>query len=86
MEVLAMPKKKTEKVHLTINVTKELNDWLDNTAPELGMTKSQLASNLIEMGKDDAEILKGVGFVGAVKKIRQLQEKLKGNAEIEAGE
>ena len=70
-----MSRKRVEKVHLTINVRKELNAWLDDVAPKLGLTKSQLASNLIEMGKEDAEILTGLGFMGAVKLIKKLKEK-----------
>jgi hypothetical protein len=85
-----MPKKKVEKVHLTVTIDVDLDEWLDKMAAELRMNKSQLINNLILMGKDDAEIVKGLGLLGAVKVLRKLREKssrAKGRrVEIEPGE
>lgn len=85
-----MPKKKVEKVHVNITIDEDLNQWLEKTAGELRMNKSQLINNLILMGKDDVGLLKGTGVLGAAKVIRKLKEDLlrmkrKGVA-IEAGE
>lgn len=71
-----MPKKKVEKVHLTITVDGDLNEWLEKTAGEFRMNKSQLINNLISMGKDDVGLLKGMGLLGAAKVLRDLKEEL----------
>ncbi len=71
-----MPKKKVEKIHLTITVDVDLNDWLDKTATEFRMNKSQLINNLISMGKDDVGLLKGMGLLGAAKVLRDLKDEL----------
>jgi uncharacterized protein Smg (DUF494 family) len=85
-----MPKKKIEKVHLTITVDVDTSEWLEDMSKELRMNKSQLINNLIEMGRDDAEIVRGLGLLGAVKVIRKLREKSAkskgGPIGIEAGE
>ncbi len=85
-----MPKKKVEKVHLTITVDADLNEWLEKTAPEFRLNKSQLINNLITMGKDDVAIIRGMGLLGAAKELRKIKEYLlkkkgKGVA-VEAGE
>ena len=85
-----MPKKKVEKVHLTITIDVDLNEWLEKMAAEFRLNKSQLINNLISMGKDDVEIIKGVGLLGAAKVLREFKEeflKAKGRlVGIEAGE
>jgi hypothetical protein len=85
-----MPKKKVEKVHLTITVDEDLNEWLEKTAAEFRMNKSQLINNMISIGKDDIGLLKGMGLLGAAKVLRDIKEELlkkkrKGVA-IEVGE
>ena len=85
-----MQKKKVEKVHLTITIDGDLNEWLEKTAEELRMTKSHLINNLISMGKDDVGLLKKMGLLGAAKVLRDLKEEIlkrkgKGVA-IEAGD
>jgi hypothetical protein len=69
-----MPKKKVEKVHLTITVDADLNEWLEKTAGELRMNKSQLINNLISMGKDDVKVLKATGLFGLAEVARKLKE------------
>ncbi len=71
-----MPKKKVEKIHLTVTVDVDLNDWLEKTAAEFRLNKSQLINNLISMGKDDVELMGGIGLLGAAKKLRDLKEAL----------
>ena len=70
-----MPKKKVEKVHINVTIDDDLNRWLEKTAAEFRMNKSQLINNPIKMGKEDAEIVKGLGLMGAVKMIRKYREK-----------
>ena len=85
-----MPKKKVEKVHLTITVDGDLNEWLEKTAGEFRMNKSQLINNLISMGKDDVGLVKGMGLLGAAKVLRELKEELlkmqRKGVGVEAGE
>jgi hypothetical protein len=85
-----MPKKKVEKVHLTITVDGDLNEWLEKTAGEFRMNKSQLINNLISMGKDDVGLMEGMGLLGAAKVLRELKEELlktkRKGVPIEAGE
>jgi len=71
-----MPKKEVEKVHLTVTVDVDLNEWLEKTAAEFRLNKSQLINNLISMGKDDVELMGGIGLLGAAKKLRELKEAL----------
>jgi hypothetical protein len=71
-----MPKKRVEKVHLTVTVDVDLNEWLEKTAAEFRLNKSQLINNLISMGKDDVELMGGIGLLGAAKKLRELKETL----------
>lgn len=44
---------------ITVTVDTDLNEWLEKTATELRMNKSQLTNNLISMGKDDVELMGG---------------------------
>jgi hypothetical protein len=74
LEVEKMPKKKVEKVHVNITIDEDLYDWVEKTAAEYRINKSQLINNLISMSKDDVEILKATGFLGAVKAARKLKE------------
>lgn len=69
-----MPKKKVEKVHLTVKIDKDLNEWLEKTAAELRMNKSQLINNLISMGKDDIKVLKATGLFGLANVVRKVKE------------
>ena len=69
-----MTKKKVEKVHVNITIDKDLYDWVEKTAAEYRINKSQLINNLISMSKDDVEVLKVTGFLGVVKAARKLKE------------
>ncbi len=71
-----MPKKKVEKVHLTVTVDMDLNEWLEKTAAEFRLNKSQLINNLISMGKDDVDLMRGIGLLGAAKVLRKIKEEL----------
>jgi hypothetical protein len=85
-----MPKKKVEKVHLTITIDTDLNKWLEKMTAELRMNKSQLINNLIAIGKDDVALLKGVGLLGVSRTLREFKreflEKKERSDEVEAGE
>lgn len=75
-----MPKKKIEKVHINVTIDEDLNRWLEKTATEFRMNKSQLINNLISMGKDDVGLLKATGVLGlarAVKKVKEEALKIK---------
>ena len=69
-----MTKKKVEKVHVNITIDKDLYDWVEKTAAEYRINKSQLINNLISMSKDDVEVLKVTGFLGVVKAAKKLKE------------
>ncbi|MGA2467296.1 MAG: hypothetical protein ABSH06_23470 [Thermodesulfobacteriota bacterium] len=69
-----MPKKRVGKVHVNITIDADLYDWVEKTAGEYRINKSQLINNLISMSKDDVEILKVTGFLGVVKAARKLKE------------
>ncbi len=71
-----MPKKKVQKVHVNITIDEDLYEWVEKTAKEYRINKSQLINNLISMSKDDVEILKATGFLGAVKVARKLKEEV----------
>ena len=69
-----MPKKKVEKVHVNITIDEDLNEWLEKTAAELRLNKSQLINNLISMGKDDVNLLKAMGAFGLANVVRRVKE------------
>lgn len=69
-----MPKKKAEKVHLTITVDVDLNEWLEKTAVELRMNKSQFINNVISLGMDDVKLLKATGLLKLADVARKLKE------------
>jgi hypothetical protein len=69
-----MPKKKIEKVHLTITIDKDHNEWLEKNAAELRLNKSQLINNLISMGRDDVELMRGMGLLDAAKVLREIKK------------
>jgi hypothetical protein len=71
-----MPKKKVEKVHLTITVDADLNEWLEKTAAEFRLNKSQLINNLISIGKDDVGLIRGMGLLGAAKVLRNIKQEI----------
>ena len=69
-----MPKKKVEKVHINVTIDEDLNRWLEKTAGEFRMSKSQLINNLISMGKDDVALLKSTGVLGLARAVRKVKE------------
>ena len=69
-----MPKKKVEKVHINVTIDEDLNRWLEKTAAEFRMNKSQLINNLISMGKDDVGLLKATGVLGLARAIKKVKE------------
>ena len=69
-----MPKKRVEKVHINITIDEDLNRWLEKTAVEFRISKSQLINNLISTGKDDVALLKATGVLGIAKAIRKVKE------------
>jgi len=71
-----MPKKKVEKVHINVTIDEDLNRWLEKTAGEYRMNKSQLINNLISMGKDDVALLKATGVLGLASAVRKVKEEV----------
>jgi hypothetical protein len=71
-----MPKKKVEKVHINVTIDEDLNRWLEKTAAEFRMNKSQLINNLISMGKDDVALLKATGVLGLASAVRKVKEEV----------
>ncbi len=69
-----MPKKKVEKVHINVTIDEDLNRWLEKTAAEFRISKSQLINNLISMGKDDVGLLKATGVLGLARAVRTVKE------------
>ena len=69
-----MPKKKTQKVHINVTIDEDLNQWLEKTAAEFRMSKSQLINNLISLGKDDLGLLKATGVLGLARAVRNVKE------------
>jgi hypothetical protein len=69
-----MPKKNVQKVHVNITIDEDLNEWLEKTAAELRLNKSQLINNLISMGKDDINLLKVTGLYGLANVVRKVKE------------
>lgn len=71
-----MTKKKVPKVHINITIDEDLDRWLDKTAGEFRMNKSQLINNIILEGKSDIGLMRGTGVLGAAKVIKKLKEEL----------
>jgi hypothetical protein len=71
-----MMKKKVPKVHINITIDEDLDRWLDKTAGEFRMNKSQLINNIILEGKGDIGLMRGTGVLGAAKVIKKLKEEL----------
>lgn len=71
-----MPKKKVGKIHVNITMDEDLYEWVEKTAEEYRINKSQLINNLVSMSKDDVDILKVTGFLGAVKAAKKLKEEV----------
>ena len=69
-----MSKKRVEKVHINVTIDDDLNRWLEKTAGEFRMSKSQLINNLISMGKDDVALLKSTGVLGLARAVRKVKE------------
>jgi hypothetical protein len=69
-----MPKKKVEKVHINVTIDEDLNRWVEKTAAEFRMNKSQLINNLISMGKDDVALLKATGVLGLARAVKKVKE------------
>ena len=71
-----MAKKKVQKVHINVTIDEDLNGWLEKTATEYRMNKSQLINNLISMGKDDVVLMKATGLLGLAKVARKIKEEV----------
>jgi len=69
-----MPKRKVQKVHVNITIDEDLNEWVEKTAAELRLNKSQFINNLISIGKDDINILKATGLFGLRNWVRKVRE------------
>ncbi|MGA2463585.1 MAG: hypothetical protein ABSH06_04440 [Thermodesulfobacteriota bacterium] len=69
-----MPKKNVQKVHINITIDEDLNEWVEKTAVELRLNKSQLINNLISIGKDDIKVLKAMGLFGLRNWVRKVRE------------
>jgi len=71
-----MPKKKVQKVHINVTIDEDLNRWLEKTATEFRMNKSQVINNLISMGKDDVALLKRTGVLGLARAVRNVKKEV----------
>lgn len=71
-----MPKKKVQKVHINVTIDEDLNEWVEKTAREYRMNKSQLINNLISTGKDDVVLMKATGLLGLAKAARKIKEEV----------
>ena len=71
-----MARKKAQKVHINVTIDEGLNEWVEKTATEYNMTKSQLINNLVSMGKDDVVLMKATGVLGMAKVARKIKEEV----------
>jgi hypothetical protein len=71
-----MQKKKVQKVHINVTIDEDLNEWVEKTATEYRMNKSQLINNLISTGKDDVALMKATGLLGLAKVARKIKEEV----------
>ena len=71
-----MPKKKIQKVHINVTIDEDLNEWLEKTAGEYRMNKSQVINNLISMGKKDVGLLKATGALGLARAVIKVKEEV----------
>lgn len=71
-----MAKKKVQKVHINVTIDDDLNEWVEKTATEYRMNKSQLINNLISMGKDDVVLMKATGVLGLAKVAKKIKEEV----------
>ena len=71
-----MPKKKIQKVHINVTIDEDLNEWLEKTAGEYRMNKSQVINNLISMGKQDVGVLKATGVLGLARAVIKVKEEV----------
>lgn len=71
-----MSKKMVQKVHINITIDEDLNEWLEKTAAEFRLNKSQLINNLISTGKDDIGLYRATGILGAAKVVRKVKEQV----------
>jgi len=64
-----------KKVHINITIDEDLNEWLDRTALELNMNKSQFINNCVSVAKSDVKVLRAIGLFDLAKAVIRLWEK-----------
>lgn len=69
-----MAKRKVQKVAMNITIDEDLYEWVEKTAAELRLNKSQFINNLISMGKEDVQVLKATGLFGVAEVAKKLRE------------
>lgn len=72
-------KKKQPKAQVTIQLDQEALETIDKLAEKVQLSRSQLCSNLIIMGLDDAKLLNSIGLTSIAIFIRSLLERISPN-------
>jgi len=70
------PREVQEAVSSGLLIPKPLCDRLDNVAVKIGISRSQLIRNLVEVGLGEVEAMDALGLIGMMNWMRAIQEKL----------
>ena len=70
-----MSERLTPQIAITINA--DTLKEIDNLSEKLGINRSRLISNIVEMGVCDVKLLERVGLIDLAKSVREFQRLLK---------
>jgi metal-responsive CopG/Arc/MetJ family transcriptional regulator len=65
---------KKPKEQITVQIDSDALKIVDRIRNKVGLSRSELCSNLVIMGLDDAKLLDGIGLVSSAVYIRSLLE------------
>lgn len=70
------PREVVEAVSSGLLIPKDLCERLDRVASKIGISRSQLIRNLVEVGIGEVEAMDALGLIGMMNWMRAIQEKL----------
>lgn len=70
------PREVVEAVSSGLLIPKDLCERLDRVASKIGISRSQLIRNLVEVGIGEVEAMDALGLIGMMNWMRVIQEKL----------
>lgn len=70
------PREVVEAVSSGLLIPKDLCERLDRIASKIGISRSQLIRNLVEVGIEEVEAMDALGLIGMMNWMRAIQEKL----------